>query len=106
MQKAGSNDYAVELQDLNGRVRSQVVRYGDPDSPVSDQQRRRDSEIEEQWCTAHAQTLVDLREQGMESQVMAKREPGEVPLLVRSTDVGRLDRPIGRSNQPNQQQKS
>ena len=106
LQKAGSNDYAVELQDLNGRVRSQVVRYGDPDSPVSDQQRRRDSEIEEQWCTAHAQALVDLREQGMESQVMAKRKPGEVPLVVRSTAVDRLDRAIGRSNQSNQHQRS
>ena len=107
LQKAGSSDYAVELQDLNGRLRSQVVRFGDPDSPVSDQQRRRDTEIEEQWCTAHAQTLADLRQQGMESQVMAKREPGEVPLVVvRSTDVDRMDRSIGRSNQPTEQQRS
>lgn len=107
LQKAGSSDYAVELQDLNGRLRSQVVRFGDPDSPVSDQQRRRDSEVEEQWCTAHAQTLADLRQQGMESHVMAKREPGEVPLVVlRSTDVDRMDRSIGRSHQPNQQQRS
>lgn len=107
LQKAGSSDYAVELQDLNGRLRSQVVRFGDPDSPVSDQQRRRDTEIEEQWCTAHAKTLADLRQQGMESQVMAKREPGEVPLVVlRSTGVDRIDRSIGRSDQPSQQQRS
>jgi hypothetical protein len=107
LQKAGSSDYAVELQDLNGRLRSQVVRFGDPDSPISDQQRRRDAEIEEQWCTAHAQTLADLRQQGMESQVMAKREPGEVPLVVlRSTSVDRIDRSIGRSDQPSQQQRS
>jgi hypothetical protein len=107
LHKAGSSDYAVELQDLNGRLRSHVVRFGDPDSSVSEQQRQRDTEIEEQWCTAHAQTLANLRQQGMEAQVMAKREPGEVPLVVvRSTDADHMDRSISRTNPPNQQQRS
>jgi hypothetical protein len=107
LQKAGSIDYAVELQDINGRLRSQVLRYGDPDAPVSDQQRQRDTEIEQQWCTAHAQTLANLRQQGMEAQIMAKREPGEVPLVVvRATDADRTERSIARANQPSQQQKS
>jgi hypothetical protein len=107
LQKAGSSDYGVELQDFNGRLRSQVVRFGDPDSPVSDQQRQRDTEIEEQWCTAHAQTLATLRQKGMEAQIMAKREPGEQPLVVvRSKDADRMDRSIARVNQPSQQQRS
>ncbi len=106
LQKAGSNDYAVELQDINGRLRSQVLRYGDPDAPVSDQQRQRDTEIEQQWCTAHAQTLANLRHQGMEAQIMAKRDPGEVPLVVvRATDADRTERSIARADQPSQQQK-
>jgi hypothetical protein len=107
LQKAGSSDYGVELQDFNGRLRSQVVRFGDPDSPVSDQQRQRDTEIEEQWCTAHAQTLATLRQKGMEAQIMAKREPGEEPLVVvRSKDADHMDRSIARANQPSRQQKS
>lgn len=106
LQKAGSNDYAVELQDINGRLRSQVLRYGDPDAPVSDQQRQRDTEIEQQWCTAHAQTLANLRKEGMEAQIMAKRDPGEVPMVVvRATDTDRTGRSITKVTQPSQQQK-
>lgn len=105
LQKAGSSDYAVELQDLNGRLRSQVLRYGDPDAPVNDQQRQRDTEIEQQWCSAHAQTLASLRQQGMETQIMAKREPGEVPLVVvRTTDTDRSVRTIGVASPSSQQQ--
>jgi len=58
---------------------------------VSDQQRQRDTEIEQQWCTAHAQTLENLRKEGMAAKVMAKREPGEVPLAVRRAAVDRSD---------------
>jgi hypothetical protein len=107
LQKPGSNDYAVELQDLNGRLRTQVVRYGDPDSSVSDQQRQRDTEIEVQWCTAHAQTLATLRQKGMEAEVMANRAPGEVPLVVvRSEDTSRMETSIGQANQPRQRHRS
>jgi hypothetical protein len=91
VQKAGSSDYGVELQDVDGRMRTEVVRFGDPGAPVSDQQRQRDTEIEQQWCTAHAQTLENLRKEGMAAKVMAKREPGEVPLAVRRAAVDRSD---------------
>lgn len=105
LQKAGSHDYAVELQNLNGRLRSQVLRYGDPDAPVSDQQRQRDIEIEQQWCTAHTQTLANLRHQGIEAQIMAKREPGEVPLVVvRATDGDLTVRSIASANRPSQKE--
>ncbi len=92
LQKPGSSDYAVELQDLSGNLRSRVVRFGDPVAPVSDQQRQRDSEMEQQWCQSHTLALAALRNQGVDAEIMAKREPGEVPLeVIRTTDV---DRPV------------
>jgi hypothetical protein len=95
LQKPGSSDYAVELQDMDGKLRSRVVRFGDPVSPVSDKQRQRDGEMEQQWCQAQAQALVALRDQGVDAKIMAKREPGEVPLaVIRTTDSDRQARVI------------
>ena len=107
LQKAGSSEYGVELKDVDGRMRTEVVRFGDPGAPVTDQQRQRDTEIEQQWCTAHAQTLENLRKQGMEAKIMAKREPGEQPLAVRITASDRSDaiiRGADRSTGPATQQ--
>lgn len=90
LHKPGNSDYGVELQDLNGNLRSRVVRFGDPGAPVSEQQRQRDSEIEQQWCQAHAFALVALRDKGVDAKIMAKREPGEVPVaVIRVTEDGR-----------------
>jgi hypothetical protein len=95
LQKPGSSDYAVELQDMDGKLRSRVVRFGDPASPVSDQQRQRDGEMEQQWCQTQAQALATLRDQGVDAKIMAKREPGEVPLaVIRRMDSGRAARGI------------
>ena len=91
VQKAGSSEYGVELQDVDGRMRTELVRFGEPGAPVTEQQRQRDTEIEQQWCTAHAQTLENLRKEGMATKVMAKREPGEVPLTVRRAAADRSD---------------
>jgi hypothetical protein len=91
VQKAGSSEYGVELQDVDGRLRTELVRFGDPGAPVTDQQRQRDTEIEQQWCTAHSQTLENLRKQGMAAKIMAKREPGELPLAVRTSSPERSD---------------
>ncbi|MCX5954307.1 MAG: hypothetical protein NTZ40_12635 [Cyanobacteria bacterium] len=91
VQKAGSSEYGVELQDVDGRMRTELVRFGDPGAPVTEQQRQRDTEIEQQWCTAHAQTLENLRKEGMAAKVMAKREPGEVTLTVRRAAADRSD---------------
>lgn len=106
LQKAGNGAYGVELQDLDGRLRTQVVRFGDPAAPVSDQQRQRDREIESQWCSAHARTLDSLRQEGFTAQVMAHREAGETPLLVRASSTDLQDREIRFSDQPNQQRMS
>ena len=94
VQKAGSREYGVELQDVGGRMRTELVRFGDPGAPVTEQQRQRDTEIEQQWCTAHAQTLENLRKEGMAAKVMAKRKPGEVPLAVRRAAADRSDSSI------------
>jgi hypothetical protein len=107
VQKAGSSQYGVELQDVDGRMRTELVRFGDPGAPVTEQQRQRDTEIEQQWCTAHAQTLENLRKQGMAAKIMAKREPGEVPLAVRTSTPERSDastRGADRSTGPAAQQ--
>ena len=106
LQKAGNGAYGVELQDLDGRLRTQVVRFGDPAAPVSDQQRQRDREIESQWCSAHARTLDSLRQEGFTAQVMAHREAGENPLLVRASSADLQDRESRFSDQPNQQRMS
>ncbi|UPM50134.1 hypothetical protein MY494_12645 [Synechococcus sp. A10-1-5-1] len=106
IQKEGNSGYAVELQDLNGRLRSQVIRYGDPSLPANDQQRQRDTEVEKQWCSAHAQTLDNLRQQGIEAQIMAKREPGDVPLVVvRTGDASHSSRRSDLAGNLNQSQR-
>ncbi len=75
LQKPGSSDYAVELQDMDGKLRSR--------------------EMEQQWCQTQAQALATLRDQGVDAKIMAKREPGEVPLaVIRRMDSGRAARGI------------
>ena len=86
LQKPGSSDYGVELQDVNGRVRTQVVRFGDPATGTSKQQKQRDVEVEQQWCTAHSAVLKNLQDAGLEAKIMASRAIGELPLEVRALD--------------------
>jgi hypothetical protein len=108
VQKAGSSEYGVELQDVDGRMRTELVRFGEPGAPVTEQQRQRDTEIEQQWCTAHAQTLENLRKEGLAAKVMAKREPGEVPLAIRRAVADRSDastRGVDRRTGPDMEKK-
>lgn len=86
LQKPGSSDYGVELQDVNGRVRTQVVRFGDPTASFTEQQKQRDVEVEQQWCTAHSLVLKNLQDAGLEAKIMASRAIGELPLEVRALD--------------------
>jgi hypothetical protein len=86
LQKPGSSDYGVELQDVNGRVRTQVVRFGDPAAGLSEQQKQRDVEVEQQWCTAHSAVLKNLQDAGIEAKILASRGIGELPLEVRAVD--------------------
>ena len=86
LQKPGSSDYGVELQDVNGRVRTQVVRFGDPATGTSKQQKQRDVEVEQQWCTAHSAVLKNLQDAGLEAKILASRRIGELPLEVRVLD--------------------
>lgn len=86
LQKPGSSDYGVELQDVNGRVRTQVVRFGDPAADPTEQQKQRDVEVEQQWCTAHSAVLKNLQDAGLEAKILASRAIGELPLEVRAVD--------------------
>ncbi len=86
LQKPGSSDYGVELQDVNGRVRTQVVRFGDPTASFTEQQKQRDVEVEQQWCTAHSAVLKNLQDAGLEAKILASRGIGELPLEVRAVD--------------------
>lgn len=90
LQKPGSSDYGVELQDVNGRVRTQVVRFGDPAAGLSEQQKQRDVEVEQQWCTAHSAVLKNLQDAGLEAKILASRGIGELPLEVRAVDSVRI----------------
>ncbi|MCP9784285.1 hypothetical protein KBY83_13350 [Cyanobium sp. WKJ7-Wakatipu] len=86
LQKPGSRDYGVELQDVSGRVRTQVVRFGDPAADPTEQQKQRDVEVEQQWCTAHSAVLKNLQDAGLEAKILASRAIGELPLEVRAVD--------------------
>jgi len=90
LQKPGSSDYGVELKDMNGRVRTQVVRFGDPNAGLSEQQKQRDVEVEQQWCTAHSAVLKNLQDAGLEAKILASRAIGELPLEVRTVDSAAL----------------
>jgi len=62
------------------------VRFGDPATGPSEQQKQRDVEVEQQWCTAHSAVLKNLQDAGLEAKIMASRAIGELPLEVRALD--------------------
>lgn len=100
LQKPGSSDYGVELQDVNGRVRTQVVRFGDPAVGLSEQQKQRDVEVEQQWCTAHSTVLKNLQDAGLEAKILASRAIGELPLEVRAVDSATIANQRNAVNSP------
>jgi hypothetical protein len=107
LQKPGSSDYGVELQDLNGRMRTQVVRFGDPAAGLSEQQKQRDVEVEQQWCTAHSTVLKNLQDAGLEANILASRAIGELPLEVRAIDkvaIAKKRKTQGSPTAPSQRQ--
>ena len=107
LQKPGSSDYGVELQDVNGRMRTQVVRFGDPAAGLSEQQKQRDVEVEQQWCTAHSTVLKNLNDAGLDAKILASRAIGELPLEVRAVDkvaVAEKRKILGSPTAPSQRQ--
>ncbi len=95
IQKPEWGDYYVRLRvkpdasDLN----LNVVRVGDDGrAAVSNEQARRDREMEERWCAAHEELLRRLRERGIASRQTRALAPGELP--VPTVRPGTVQQPV------------
>lgn len=93
VRQPGSANYAVELREVSDRIRTELIRFGQPDAESSAAQRQRDVEIETQWCATHAAVLKELRTQGLSAEILVSRPPGSQTVTVRpSSDSKRRDR--------------
>ncbi|WP_417733174.1 hypothetical protein [Rosistilla oblonga] len=82
VQAPGSQDYAVELSTVAGeRLKTQLVRFGDPGSSNAMQQQR-DVEMETTWCKSHAEVMGALDRRGLETKVLTARPIGSTPIAV------------------------
>ncbi|GDY22122.1 hypothetical protein LBMAG56_34690 [Verrucomicrobiota bacterium] len=83
IRKPGESDYAVEIvSDASlSLVQTTMVRYAD--SPeLTEQQRLRDCEREEEWCADHARLRERLAQQGLATQFKLKLPSGAHPVKV------------------------
>lgn len=83
VRQPGSADYAVELREVSDRIRTELIRVGQPDAESTPAQRQRDVEIETQWCATHAAVLEELRTQGLSAEILVSRPPGAQTVAVR-----------------------
>ena len=90
IQKPEWGDYYVQLRvkpdvsDLN----LNVVRVGGDDhAAVSNEQARRDREMEEQWCAAHRTLLERLEVRGIASRQTRALAPGALPVQTLQPDA-------------------
>jgi hypothetical protein len=98
IQQPDWGDYYVRLrvQPEAGDLNLNVVRVSEARAAVSNEQVRRDREMEEQWCAAHRELLQRLAEQGIASQPLRAHAPGELPVqCVRPDTVQRPSRARG-----------
>lgn len=81
IQQPDWGDYYVRLRVKPevGDLNLNVVRVSDEPVP-SNEQARRDREMEAQWCAAHRELLQRLEEQGIASQSLRAHAPGELPI--------------------------
>jgi hypothetical protein len=90
IQKPEWGDYYVRLKvkpDV-GDLNLNVVRVGENDrAAVSNEQARRDREMEEQWCTAHRELLERLEARGIASRQTRALAPGELPVQTVQPEV-------------------
>lgn len=83
IRKPGDEEYAVEVvSDANlSMMQTTMVRYTDaPD--MTEQQRQRDCEREEEWCADHARLRERLAKQGLATNFKLKFPSGEHPVKV------------------------
>ncbi|QDV59127.1 hypothetical protein [Rosistilla oblonga] len=105
VQAPGSQDYAVELSTVAGdRLKTQLVRFGDPGSSNAMQQQR-DVEMETTWCKSHAEVMGELDRRGVETKVLTARPIGSTPIaVIPKTDERRSQIKTTVKNQERQQQ--
>jgi hypothetical protein len=90
LRRAGDDEYGVEVvsdRELN-QLQTALVRYAaSPD--VTEQQRRRDRDREESWCSDHTRLREQMAQRGLETAFKMQLEPGEhsVRVIVREGET-------------------
>ena len=90
IQKPEWGDYYVRLRVKPevGDLNLNVVRVSEDDrAAASNEQARRDREMEESWCAAHRELLQRLVERGIASQPTRALAPGELPVPTVQPDA-------------------
>lgn len=90
VQKPEWGDYYVRLRvkPETGDLNLNVVRVSDDGrAAVSNEQARRDQEMEESWCAAHRELLQRLEQRGIASQPTRALAPGELPVPTVQPDA-------------------
>jgi hypothetical protein len=83
-QKDPDSEYALEVVSSDGKeiVQTRIIRFGDATNGSSELQKRKDMEVEEDWCEDHAGLLQKLRDEGYQVAFRLKRKPGEMDVKV------------------------
>lgn len=83
-QKHPESEYALEVVSSEGKeiVQTRIIRFGDEASSASELQKRKDIEVEEDWCEDHAELLEKLCNEGYQVAFRLKRKPGELDVKV------------------------
>jgi hypothetical protein len=83
LHKSQDQDYGLEIafnEDL-GLVQTQLVRYSSSPESTS-QQKLRDREREEAWCSDHDRLLASMTRQGFQVSFKSKVPPGAAPMKL------------------------
>ena len=75
---------AVVMDNQAEILETEMVRYADSREMTS-QQKQRDIEKEESWCSDHALVRLALESKGVASQFLYQKRPGEHPVSVKLT---------------------
>ncbi|MFZ1830357.1 MAG: hypothetical protein WAW42_16690, partial [Candidatus Competibacteraceae bacterium] len=89
IQQPDWGDYYVRLRvkPEAGDLNLNVVRVSEEHASTSNEQARRDQEMEATWCAAHRELLQRLAEQGIASQSLRAHAPGEFPVQCIQPDA-------------------
>ena len=82
IQQPGWGDYYVRLRvkPEAGDLNLNVVRVSEERAAASNEQARRDREMEEAWCAAHGELLERLAGRGIASESLRAQAPGALPV--------------------------